>query len=297
MRVAQSETNAQPHGRAADHAGAGFGKSARPIAASIYWKDDRRFANCLPFVPPTRENDGPAPASREQLIAEHLPRVQLIARSMHKRLPPHVLYEDLCSAGFIGLLDALDKFIPSDKAQFRSYAHFRIRGAIMDSLREIDWGPRRLRRITREIKRAEVKLAEELGRDPTDVEVADALKIDLKSLLKTRCELRGLEIDWMKSENMASIEASSDDDPLFRVLGAELRHRMNAAVANLSEHQRDAFRLYYFEERKQKEIAILFGVTESRISQILASAVSQIRVQLEAYLSANRPVVEGVNAR
>ena len=125
-----------------------------------------------PQTPP-----GPRPgdlltAEQEQLMIEHLPIVRFIARRIHERLPQHVPIEDLYSAGVVGLLDAFGKFDPSKQVQFRSYAQFRIRGAILDSLRTLDWSPRELRRKGRAIEQAIQTLTAQFGRSPTDMEIA-----------------------------------------------------------------------------------------------------------------------------
>src|SRR5882757_5985766 len=111
------------------------------------------------------------PAERERLLAENLPDVRYIARRIHDRLPSHVSFDDLVHAGILGLIDAVDKFDPSKNVQLKSYARFRIRGAILDSLRDLDWGPRQLRRQAREIEDASRELSAALGRSPSEPEI------------------------------------------------------------------------------------------------------------------------------
>jgi RNA polymerase sigma factor (sigma-70 family) len=131
---------------------------------------------------------------QEKLMVEHLPIVRFIARRIHERLPQHVPIEDLYSAGVVGLLDAFGKFDPSKQVQFRSYAQFRIRGAILDSLRTLDWSPRELRRKGRAIEQAIQTLTAQFGRAPNDLEIAHQLNIDLAAYQQLLGELKGLEI-------------------------------------------------------------------------------------------------------
>src|SRR5438105_3471771 len=131
-------------------------------------------------------------AERERVLLEQMPQVKFIARRIHDRLPQQVELDDLISAGVIGLMDAMKKYNPAKNVQFKSYAQFRIRGAILDSLRELDWGPRVLRRRARAIQEAHRKLAAELGRSATEQEVAAELGMQLHDYQILLGELRGL---------------------------------------------------------------------------------------------------------
>lgn len=163
---------------------------------------------------------------QETLMVEHLPIVRFIARRIHERLPQHVPIEDLYSAGVVGLLDAFGKFDPSKQVQFRSYAQFRIRGAILDSLRTLDWSPRELRRKGRAIEQAIQTLTAQFGRAPNDVEIAQKLNIDLAAYQQLLGELKGLEIGTLHSERsedsgeeeLVYLPNRPEDDPLFRFL-------------------------------------------------------------------------------
>src|SRR5438105_10534545 len=132
-----------------------------------------------------------AEAERERLLSEQLPQVRYIARRIHERLPRHVPLEDLVHAGVVGLIDALQKFDRGKHVQFGSYAKFRIRGAILDSLREMDWSPRDLRRQARRVEEAHNKLRSELGRNPTERELAAELGMELRGLQLLLGELGG----------------------------------------------------------------------------------------------------------
>src|ERR1700757_2632644 len=128
--------------------------------------------------PQTPQTAGRDPAERERLLGENLAEVRYIARRIHDRLPPHVPFDDLVHAGILGLIDAIDKYDPGRNVQLKSYARFRIRGAILDSLRQMDWSPRNLRRQARRIEEAHRDLAASLGRAPSEPELATHLGLD-----------------------------------------------------------------------------------------------------------------------
>ncbi len=133
-------------------------------------------------------------AERERVLMEQLPQVRYIARRIHERLPRHVRFEDLVHAGVVGLIDALNKFDQSKHVQFSSYAKFRIRGAILDSLRDLDWSPRELRRKGRLVESAYAQLSGRLGRAPTENELAREMGLELRELQALLAELDGLEL-------------------------------------------------------------------------------------------------------
>jgi RNA polymerase sigma factor for flagellar operon FliA len=227
-------------------------------------------------------------AEQERLMIEHLPIVRFIARRVHERLPQHLPIEDLYSAGVLGLLDAFGKFDPSKKVLFRTYAQFRIRGAILDSLRTLDWSPRELRRKARAVEQAIQTLTAQFGRSPNDIEIARQLHIDLAAYQQLLGELKGLEIGTLYSdrsddsgeEELVYLPASPEDDPLFRYLDAEMRERLTKAIEALPERERMVMTLYYYEETTMREIGLILGVVESRVSQIHASAVLHLRARL-----------------
>jgi RNA polymerase sigma factor for flagellar operon FliA len=230
----------------------------------------------------------PLTAEQELMMIEHLPIVRFIARRIHERLPQHVSKEDLYSAGVVGLVDAFGRFDASRDVQFRSYAQFRIRGAILDSLRTLDWGPRALRRKGRAIEQAIQMLTAQFRRSPTDIEIATKLHIPLAAYQQLLGELKGLEISTIYSERSGDPEEEEpicqpsrpEDDPLFLFLHAEMRERLSKAISDLPERERLVTNLYYYEELSMKEIGIILGVVESRISQMHASAVLRLRAGL-----------------
>jgi RNA polymerase sigma factor FliA len=238
--------------------------------------------------PPAASAGGMLTSEQERVLLEHLPIVRFLARRIHERLPQHVDIEDLVSAGVVGLLDAFAKFDPAKKVQFRSYAQFRIRGAILDSLRTLDWSPRELRRKGRAVEEAIRVVTARLGHAPGEQEVAAAMGLDLEAYQQLLGDLKGLEIGTLHmernedsgEEELAYVPGRPDEDPLFRCLRSEMEGRLSDAVANLPDRERLVMTLYYFEEMTMREIGLALGVVESRVSQVHASAVVHLRSAL-----------------
>ena len=232
-------------------------------------------------------------AEREQLLMEHLPTVRFLARRIHERLPQHVELDDLISAGMVGLIDAFSKFDHGKKVQFKSYAQFRVRGAILDSLRTLDWSPRELRRKGRAVEEAVRTTTQKLGRAPSEQEIAGEMQLSLTEYQTLLGDLKGLEIGSLHmersedsgDEELAYVPGAPEDDPLFRCLKGEMKQRLTDAIEELPEKERMVLTLYYYEELTMKEIGLTLGVVESRVSQIHSSAV----VRLRAALAALRP--------
>jgi len=226
---------------------------------------------------------------QERVLLEHLPMVRFLARRIHERLPQHVDIEDLVSAGVVGLMDAFAKFDPAKKVQFRSYAQFRIRGAILDSLRTLDWSPRELRRKGRAVEEAIRVLTARLGHAPGEAEVATEIGLGLEEYQQVLGDLKGLEIGTLHmernedsgEEEMAYIPGRPEDDPLFRCLRGEMEERLTDAIAHLPDRERLVMTLYYYEEMTMREIGLALGVVESRVSQVHASAVAHLRAALK----------------
>ena len=226
---------------------------------------------------------------QERVLLEHLPIVRFLARRIHERLPQHVEIEDLVSAGVVGLMDAFSKFDPAKKVQFRSYAQFRIRGAILDSLRTLDWSPRELRRKGRAVEESIRVLTARLGHAPNEAEVAAEMALTLDEYQQLLGDLKGLEIGTLHmernedsgEEELAYVPGRPDEDPLFRCLRGELEERLADAIQNLPDRERLVMSLYYYEEMTMREIGLALGVVESRVSQVHASAVVHLRVALK----------------
>ena len=225
------------------------------------------------------------PAERERVLIEHLPIVRYVARRIHERLPQHLEIEDLVSAGMVGLLDAFNKFDAAKNVQFRSYAQIRIRGAILDSLRTLDWSPRDLRRKGRAVEAAMHALTSRLGRAPLENEVAGEMDMSLHDYQQLLTDLKGLEIGSLHvehvedsgDEELAYVPNPTEDDPLFRCLQGEMQTRLAEAIIALPERERLVVTLYYHEEMTMKEIGLTLDVVESRVSQVHSSAVLHLR--------------------
>lgn len=241
---------------------------------------------------------------RDRMLMEHLPTVRYLARRIHERLPQHVDLEDLVSAGVVGLIDAFSKFDHAKKVQFKSYAQFRIRGAILDSLRTLDWSPRELRRKGRAVEEAIRSVTQRLGRAPGELEIASEMAMTLQEFQHLLGDLKGLEIGSLHMERtedsgdqeLTYIPGSPEEDPLFRCLKGELKQRLTDAIDELPERERLVLTLYYYEELTMKEIGLTLGVVESRVSQIHSAAVLRLRVALAA-LRSKSPVSKKEPAR
>lgn len=238
--------------------------------------------------PPTVAGGQMLSGEQERVLLEHLPIVRFLARRIHERLPQHVDIEDLVSAGVVGLMDAFAKFDPAKQVQFRSYAQFRIRGAILDSLRTLDWSPRELRRKGRAVEEAIRVLTARLGRPPGEGEVAEEMGLGIGDYQQLLGDLKGLEIGTLHVERnedsgedeLAYVPGRPEEDPLFCCLRGELEERLADAIAHLPERERLVMTLYYYEEMTMREIGLALGVVESRISQVHASAVMHLRAAL-----------------
>jgi RNA polymerase sigma factor for flagellar operon FliA len=185
-------------------------------------------------------------------------------------------------------MDAFAKFDPAKKVQFRSYAQFRIRGAILDSLRTLDWSPRELRRKGRAVEEAIRLVTGRLGRAPGEAEVAVEMGLGLDEYQQLLGDLKGLEVGTLHmernedsgEEELAYVPGRLDEDPLFRCLRGELEGRLTDAIQNLPDRERLVMTLYYYEEMTMREIGLALGVVESRVSQVHASAVAHLRSAL-----------------
>lgn len=232
------------------------------------------------------------PEERRRLLEENLPEVRYIARRIHDRLPSHVPFDDLVHAGILGLIDAVDKFDPRKNVQLKSYARFRIRGAILDSLRQMDWSPRHLRRQARRIEDVTRELSTELGRTPTEPEIAAKLEISLSEFQQLLGELRGLDLGSLQVENSEEsggeplqIAANNPDlDPFHLAARSEVRAILAEAMGELDEKERQVLGLYYLEELTMKEVGVILDVGESRVSQIHTAALIRLRARLAGRL-------------
>lgn len=225
----------------------------------------------------------------QQIVLEQMPQVKYIARRIHEHLPKHVPFEDLLQAGMVGLIDAVSKFDSEKNVKISSYAKFRIRGAILDSLREMDWSPRELRRKSRQIDTVMQKLQTELGRSASEPELAKAMGLSLAEFYALTNEIRGLEIsslhcdlneEGQDTDLGQSIPGPQDVDPLTLCEKGELEGRLKKAITTLPEREQQVLMLYYQQELTMREVGELMGVGESRVSQIHSLAVKHLRAAM-----------------
>jgi RNA polymerase sigma factor for flagellar operon FliA len=221
------------------------------------------------------------------LVLEHLPLVKAIALRVHDNLPVHVDVDDLIHAGILGLFDAARKFNPKQAVPFSSYAKHRIKGAILDSLRQLDWASRDMRRRLKQVEAATRDLSAELQRTPYDAEVAQrmgmdvdrwrTLMVDLRNVGLISASTRGNEGDDLPAPDFPS---KPETQPDFICIREELRSALGEAVKTLSERYQKVVLLYYTKELTMKEIGGMLGINESRVSQIHKVALEKMAVVL-----------------
>jgi RNA polymerase sigma factor for flagellar operon FliA len=227
---------------------------------------------------------------RNELIMQELPQVHYIASRMLERLPQHVELSDLVHAGVIGLLEAYRTFDNSKNAQFKTFAKFRIKGAILDSLRALDWGSRGIRRKAREITEATLKLEGALGRTPTKEEVAAELGLTIVELNEVQTQLNGLHLVGQEissssdggegSHDLIESAPSTWDNPFEMYAKAETKAHLINAISDLSEREQLILSLYYREELTMKEVAEVVGLAVSRVSQIHTAVLAKLKAAL-----------------
>jgi len=230
---------------------------------------------------------------RDRLVLEHLPQVRYIAKRIHERLPQQVPLEDLISAGVVGLMEAVHHFDTSKKVQLKTYAKIRIQGAILDSLRDLDWGPRSLRRKAREVERVQQKLRADLGHQPTEMELAEEMDIGLPQLQQLLSDLRGLALgslqalvpdDGQPEDMYRYMPNAPEPSPLYQCLRSELMHSLSTAIGELPPRERQLLALYYVEELTMKEVGAVLGLGEARICQLHSAALVRLRTRLQELL-------------
>jgi RNA polymerase sigma factor for flagellar operon FliA len=223
----------------------------------------------------------------DELILSELPQVYYIARRIHERLPQHVPMEDLIQAGVIGLVEAVRSYDAGKSVPLKSFAKFRIRGAILDSLRELDWGSRLMRRKGRKLEEAIATLSTRLGRRPEEDEIAEEMDISLDALHEMAFQLDGLILvgqcvqEGDKEHDVIESAPSEAESALDVCLKSERKSHLTRAIAGLSQKEQLILSLYYVEEMTMKEVAGILEVGESRVSQIHALALTKLRASME----------------
>jgi len=228
---------------------------------------------------------------REQLVQRFVPLVKRIAYHLMARLPASVQFEDLVQNGMLGLLDAIDRFEEGFGAQFETYATQRVRGAMLDGLRENDWLPRQLRRELRRIEAMINQLEHEHGRAPSERELADALGMTLADYQKTLGDARGHQLLYFEDFTGEGDEdflerhfTDNDADPLSLLEEKGLQQALVAAIERLPEREKLMMALYYEQDLNLREIGEVMGVTESRVCQLHSQAVARLRSQIVGQL-------------
>jgi RNA polymerase sigma factor FliA len=226
-------------------------------------------------------------AAKDHLLTEHMPLVKRLAHHMKAKLPPSVEVDDLVQAGMIGLLDAINRYEETQGAQFETYAVLRIRGAMLDELRNSDWLPRSMRQNMRKIEAAMSTLQQKLGHPPSESEVAKMLKLSLADYQDMLSDGGGHQLvyyeDFHDSEGNDSFldrYAVDDADPLRSLMDGDFRQAVIDAIDKLPPREKMLMGLYYEEELNLKEIGAVMGVSESRVSQLHTQAVARLRASL-----------------
>lgn len=225
---------------------------------------------------------------RNEIIEEYLPMIQCVARRISSRLPPHIQYSDLVSNGVFGLMDAIEKYDSNRNNKFKTYAEFRVRGAILDALRSQDWTPRSIRDKAKKIEKVTKALEQKFSRLPDEKEIAEALKVSLEdyhTMLHQTREVSVVSIDegsvFNHVDKGSVLKLLEDSDSSLSKLNRKLVHKIIIdTIRELPERQRIVLSLYYYEEFNLRKIGQILKVTESRVSQLHAQAIERLRHKL-----------------
>lgn len=226
--------------------------------------------------------------ARNQLVVQHVPLVKALAQRLACRIPSEVQIADLIGVGVIGLIDAANRYKPTLGVPFDAFARRRVQGAMLDSLRELDWAPRSLRRLRRDVDGAIAALRRRLDREPTEEEIAAELSLSPAGYARVLEQLRSLDVASIRSLDAPSEDGSPrlelcidpDDGAAFQLERKELRQHLARAIERLPERERQILALYYQEELTLAEIGAVIGVGESRVSQLRSLAISRLRAWL-----------------
>ncbi len=216
------------------------------------------------------------PALKEEVILKYAPLIKYVAARIAMHLPSNISVEDLISAGIVGLINAIDRYDPSRNTEFKTYAEYRIKGAILDELRSMDWMPRSMRKKAHVIEDTYAKLEKQLGRPADDEEAANSLGITLDEFYKLLDESRGIcLLTAMEDMDVYHFYA----DKATEIDLSEVRDILASAIQALPERERLVVSLYYYDELTMKEIGHILGCSESRISQIHTKAILRLRAK------------------
>jgi RNA polymerase sigma factor for flagellar operon FliA len=233
------------------------------------------------------------PSVKEQIVLEHTPLIRYIVNRIAVRLPSHIDLDDLHNTGVIGLMDAIEKYDPEKNCKFKTYAEFRIKGAILDQLRSLDWVPRSIRQKSRKLERAYGEVEQRLGRQATEDEVADSLGLQIEKFHELLNQVRGISLvnlEEIRSGNGEGdrnggyadvVEDPTSENPLSSLKLSENKRVISDTIATLPEKERLVVSFYYFEDLNMKEIGSILGITESRVCQIHTKAMLRLRGKLK----------------
>ncbi len=240
-----------------------------------------------------REHDEIPLDLKERVVLEHAPLIRYIVNRIAVRLPSHIDLDDLHNTGVIGLMDAIEKYDPAKNCKFKTYAEFRIKGAILDQLRSLDWVPRSVRQKGRKLERAYGEVEQRLGRSANEDEVADSLGLELEKFhvlinqvrgisLVNLEEIRGTNSDGDRAGTFADIiEDVHSENPFASLKLMETKHVISDTIGSLPAKERLVISLYYYEDLNMNEIGNILGITESRVCQIHTKAVLRLRSKLK----------------
>lgn len=239
-----------------------------------------------------------SPKEREQMIAKYAYLVKYLAGRVASRIPSNVIFDELISAGSLGLIDAVDKYDPKKNVGLKTYAQYRIKGAILDELRSMDWYSRSMRKKIQGIEKAVHTVEAREGRPASDMEIAEEMDQPLDSYYKTLSDIHGAALlsldDYIRngdggndtSATTFSDGMRSDDSPAEDLIHSELKDVLAAAVQKLTEKEQMVISLYYYDELTLKEIGHVLELTESRICQIHTMALIKLKAKVKEYKSA-----------
>jgi RNA polymerase sigma factor for flagellar operon FliA len=242
-----------------------------------------------------KSSDIPPPL-KEQIVLEHTPLIRYIVNRIAVRLPSHIDLDDLHNTGVIGLMDAIEKYDPDKNCKFKTYAEFRIKGAILDQLRSLDWVPRSVRQKSRKLERAYGEVEQRLGRMASEEEVADSLGLQIEKFHELLNQVRGISMvnleevrgtnsDGDRAGTFADIvEDVNSENPFATLKLTEMKTVVADTIASLPEKERLVISLYYYEDLNMKEIGGILGITESRVCQIHTKSVLRLRSKLKGVL-------------
>ena len=229
---------------------------------------------------------------RDALIRQHAPLVRRIAQHMIAKLPPNVELDDLIQVGMIGLADALSRYEASQGVQFETFASQRIRGAMLDELRDNDWMSRSSRKGQKDIEVAIHRLEQQLGRTPKESEIAAAMELELSEYQSLLSKVRGTQLIYLEDITPGEEEgesfldrfvADSDADPFSLLRDERMREALVTAIDNLPEREKYVMGMYYEHDMNLKEIAAVLDVTESRVCQLHSQAIARLRAKMRAH--------------